>query len=412
MGRTTWYLVLGNGPTSLDGENNRRGKIAVLPLSWLTGTAWTSTSPYTDGPPQVLVENGTVRPVKAFRIPNEAPTGGAWPSTYAAADVSNQGGVFMLDPKEVQERDADGIPMDDTNGDPITVEISESYVSDLISIDLNLETPVNPIFGGMYETEAVYFGTTDGSEFVGAEDATLWPYGGRAYRLVTRDNATTTTRLNPPGNWKLKKIMDTGGPITGALSLGWDKANFWIYFGTGKFFSIKDKPDDTIQHFYGLKETLDPATCEPSWGEFDWGATLDPGGTSGSKGFVRSDYILTADIEGVTLTDPVDGSTVPLIFCEDGSSSSGDCPLGSLGSTVPALDTDGTVLDGLMEVDDQGNPTLARQFYSFEDLRKYIAGDGRDYNFLNNDPPGIGTLRFPGTNLAHPIVRHDNVTEF
>ena len=54
--------------------------------------------------------------------------------------------------------------------------------------------------------------------------------------------------------------------MTGGLSAGWDYANFWIYFGTGRFFDTDDKTDDTVQRFFGVKEPLD-ANCEMTWDE-------------------------------------------------------------------------------------------------------------------------------------------------
>jgi type IV pilus assembly protein PilY1 len=45
-------------------------------------------------------------------------------------------------------------------------------------------------------------------------------------------------------------------PITAAASVGTDGFNFWIYFGTGRFFDAYDKTDDTQQGYYGIKEPV------------------------------------------------------------------------------------------------------------------------------------------------------------
>ncbi len=36
---SNWYLVMGNGPTDLDGsnDNDEQGKLAILPLEWMLG---------------------------------------------------------------------------------------------------------------------------------------------------------------------------------------------------------------------------------------------------------------------------------------------------------------------------------------------------------------------------------------
>ena len=75
---TSWYLILGSGPTNLDGTSTQDAKLAVLPLSWLMGTP------------------------KALRIPDALPT-----------VANDQGGTFTL--------------------------TANSFVSDLISVDFELE---------------------------------------------------------------------------------------------------------------------------------------------------------------------------------------------------------------------------------------------------------------------------------
>jgi type IV pilus assembly protein PilY1 len=46
--------------------------------------------------------------------------------------------------------------------------------------------------------------------------------------------------------------------------VGTDRYNYWIYFGTGRFFDAIDKTDDAQQSFYGIKE---PKDCT---GKFTW----------------------------------------------------------------------------------------------------------------------------------------------
>ncbi|MBW1609480.1 MAG: hypothetical protein JRJ74_15470, partial [Deltaproteobacteria bacterium] len=75
---TSWNLILGSGPTNVDGTSTQDAKIAVLPLDWLVGTP------------------------KTLRIPDVIPTA-----------ANDQGGTFTL--------------------------TANSFVSDLISVDFELE---------------------------------------------------------------------------------------------------------------------------------------------------------------------------------------------------------------------------------------------------------------------------------
>ena len=212
---SNWYLIMGNGPTTLKGENNQQGKIAVMPMKWLNG-----------------VKNNA-GPVP-FRIPNSAPPLGD----------ANGGGIIEIEPKIIDS---------DNN-----TEITESFVSDLITVDLDLETEAHSTLGGLYKSDAVYFGTVDGSGFASDSDGnTYWPGGGRAYRLVTRIlDGEGKQDVTTPDEWKLKKLIDAQAPVSGALSVGWDGSNYWFYFGTGRFFDVKDKTDNTTQRFFGVKEPM------------------------------------------------------------------------------------------------------------------------------------------------------------
>ena len=52
-------------------------------------------------------------------------------------------------------------------------------------------------------------------------------------------------------------MLNPGRPITAAPMVGWDGDNFWVYFGTGRFFDKRDKSDassNAQESYYGLKE--------------------------------------------------------------------------------------------------------------------------------------------------------------
>jgi type IV pilus assembly protein PilY1 len=76
---TDWYLILGNGPTTFDGESMQNGRVCTFPLDWLVGAAR-----------------------QAVRIPNAPPSAGS------------EAGCF-------------------------TLPDSNSFVSDLITVDFDLD---------------------------------------------------------------------------------------------------------------------------------------------------------------------------------------------------------------------------------------------------------------------------------
>jgi type IV pilus assembly protein PilY1 len=223
-----WYLILGSGPTDMDGKSTQDAKVAVFPLDWLVD--W---------------QTGGVK--RAFRITDALPT-----------VASFEGGTFTL--------------------------TANSFVSDMISVDFQLEE--------FYKTDAVYFGTVSG---------TWGSWGGGMYRLVTRKVTAGTQVVTKPSEWSTLLstsglsnplyLLNTGQPVTGAASIGTDFENYWIYFGTGRFFDSDDKTDsgsNAQQTYYGIKE---PRDCD----EFTWETVEKTGSwntTPGAQGLLQVDKIL------------------------------------------------------------------------------------------------------------------------
>jgi type IV pilus assembly protein PilY1 len=122
---------------------------------------------------------------------------------------------------------------------------ADAFVSDVISVDFQLN----------YNTDAVYFGTIQGSE---------GSWGGKLRRVVMDDDTdpatwdADSTMLNltpdPPG-------LSNGQPITAAPAIALDAdGNRWIFVGTGRFFNRDDASNDDQQSYYGLKEPGDWST--------------------------------------------------------------------------------------------------------------------------------------------------------
>lgn len=336
-GQTSWHLVFGNGPTTLKGENNQLGKVAVLPLNWLKGEiTWNSATL----PKPTSLDPNTKKP---FRIPNVAPVSGG-----------SEGGIIS-------------IPID-TSTATTTLETSYSFTGDLVNVDYDIAAQTTADLGALYRSDAIYFGTVDGKGFAPYDatdplslynpldpNATHWDGGGRLYRLVTQKMSGTVQVPSTPDEWEMKLLLDAKAPITGAPGIGWDGFNYWIYFGTGRFFDKDDKTDQDPNYFFGVKEPvinwLDCASSQDqTWDEviFDITATsFAPDSTPGSRGLFRADHTLVVDRKTIVPTLNLDS----YVYCETGSTDT-ECQLDAMGLTP-----------------------LTGDYYSFNDILDYIVGD-------------------------------------
>ncbi|MCI5119599.1 MAG: hypothetical protein D3908_00050 [Candidatus Electrothrix sp. AUS4] len=243
-----WYMVLGNGPSDIDGTNakDEQGKIAILPLDWLKGPAlnWS-----TRGIPS---SNGAKT---AARIYDEKPSA-----------AHNQGGVYR-------------VPLAD----------GASYVSDIISVDYNIGAynDTGDDLGVRYRTDAIYFGTADGTWhpeypndfYVKSGEQRYWNGGGRLFRLVTKVLGTDgKEQASLPEDWAnvwtdedpLRMLIDLKGPMVAAPSVAYDGYNYWIYGGVGRFYDELDRTDD------GRCLPVNPVCLEPGKCTDDPACSSDP----------------------------------------------------------------------------------------------------------------------------------------
>ena len=218
-----WYLLLGSGPTAMDGTSLQEGKVAVFPLDKLTTS-----------------------PRAAFQIPDTVPM------------VGDESGRFLLSD-------------------------SNSFVSDLITVDFDLVEN--------YRADVVYFGTVEG---------TWGNWGGKVYRLVThKDDGAGDETFSKPSEWTSLlgtnpvPLIDVGRPVTAAPAIGWDGEYRWVYFGTGRFFHPDDKTDagsNAQDTYYGIKE---PQDCD---GNLTWDTVekspVNPVADPGDRGLLQVDQIL------------------------------------------------------------------------------------------------------------------------
>ncbi|HHO48516.1 MAG TPA: hypothetical protein ENN06_08720 [Desulfobacteraceae bacterium] len=278
-----WYLLFGSGPhenfENVDANNAIKGlsdspaKVSVLPLDW-------------------LVEK-TLSPKSPLRIPAAKPD----------QSTSPEAGTFVL---------YDGGVSPELRSD-------NGFVSDMITVDFD----INPNYRE-YKADAAYFGTVQGDFALG--------WGGLMYRLVTKiigddgsplgvgiqDSGDEPVR--PPYEWKIKPLIDLRGenqPITAAASVGTDNyKNFWIYFGTGRFFDADDKTDRTQQAYYGIKEPIKKVDNKRY---FTWEEVVLPAHPArdegdGTRGLWRVDQIEVGLLENSFV-----GSGV--LTCRDGGTS-------------------------------------------------------------------------------------------
>jgi type IV pilus assembly protein PilY1 len=159
---------------------------------------------------------------------------------------------------------------------PFVVTESASFMADPIAVDVDLssyDADTGTNYDIRWSHELAYIGTTYGS-------AGAW--GGKMYRLRFRDSKNKI--ITDPNLWTMGLFMDAAGPISSAPNATKDiLGNIWLYFGTGRFWSVADKaeclaacavPTSTAcqtcentsrRWFYGVTEPRD------SYGELTWG---------------------------------------------------------------------------------------------------------------------------------------------
>jgi type IV pilus assembly protein PilY1 len=198
---TEWSLILGSGPDDLDGTSEQNARLAVIPLH----------------------DRMNPSSLKSLRIPAAAPV----PPAPTGTDYEDFGTIFVPD--------------------------TNSFISDLITIDLETRS--------QYMADIVYFGTVAG----------VWgDWSGKLNRLVTRKTTSPTSQaISRPHEWpgllsplltNPNVLYDPGHPIVAPPTVATDGQDFWVYFGTGRFFDVDDKTDSSsndIQTFYGIREPID-----------------------------------------------------------------------------------------------------------------------------------------------------------
>jgi type IV pilus assembly protein PilY1 len=220
-----WYLVLGSGP--IDG----------------TGAGFTA-----------MTEATSTQQAKIYIIDLNAVGAGSTPLLDAKGNSLPAAGAFQALPD------------------------SDSFISDLITVDFDLN----------YKTNAIYFGTISGS---------APNYGGKLRRIVIDNDPD-------PNTWVADStLIDVGLPISAAPSVAVDDdGRFWVYFGTGRFFTRDDILYTATQSYFGVSE---PWIDSDSDGkvqvtELDWSTALSGNLVDVSNAVVYEDGY---DVTGVSVPD-------------------------------------------------------------------------------------------------------------
>ncbi len=136
-----------------------------------------------------------------------------------------------------------------------------SFMGDFISLDANLD----------YRVDVMYAGNV-----IKRTTGSLWE--GRMYRLTTGGSTNPATSWgiddgpNRTPTLVLKNFRSCNPdpcsgnskyePVTAAPALTRDDANnFWVFFGTGRYYSIADKIDTDTQRFFGVKDPVVNGSC-------------------------------------------------------------------------------------------------------------------------------------------------------
>ncbi len=198
-----WYLVFGNGPTELDGTSKQKPHVFVMPLNWLAGTK---------------------EPDHELRFPLYDSAG------MNASLKTDHGAAYELPAAK--------------NG----------FIGDPVAADFELLPD--------YKANVVYFGTSEHQTMASGHNSEgKLEWGGKMYRLVVGDRKYVAGKpyqaKTTPMDWRLNILLDVQQPVNSPATVGWDKENFWVYFGTGKLANHGcEKQNNDPQSFYGLKEPM------------------------------------------------------------------------------------------------------------------------------------------------------------
>ncbi len=214
-----WYLVFGNGPDDQTGTNTQKPTLFIMPLDWLAGIGGFD---------------------RELRFP-----------LYNLTEPNTS------------------LPCDD--GAAYTLPTSNhGYIGDPATVDFELLPN--------YKANVVYFGSTEHHAFdPDHPSSTPGNLAGKMYRLIIGDQNHSGGQVSQapttPDNWYINVLLDTQQPISQPVTVGWDKENYWVFFGTGQRARPDCQESFSGRHsFYGLKEPMERnfLTIDSEYGELSY----------------------------------------------------------------------------------------------------------------------------------------------
>ncbi|MFC1837406.1 hypothetical protein ACFLYW_01835 [Thermodesulfobacteriota bacterium] len=351
----SWSLILGSGPTEVDGTSGQAARVAAIPLERFVVTK----------PVAPAAADPAVDPLKHMRIPAALPL-----ASGAVADVEDSGfGTY-------------------------TLGYGSSFVSDIITVDMQTNRD--------YMADVIYFGTISG-------DWSPTGWSGKMHRIVTREEISNATNgipgdivgcdtpkqvFNEAINWDPELLIDVGQPITTAPTVGTDGVDFWVYFGTGRFFHQDDKTDDSsnaTQSYYGIREPVD-ADCDLNWEEV-WNNRTDPtcvtdarcpdgdfGDYRGTRGLMHVDTIGVLSAESVNQADTI--YCKDLAVLDDNGTDNANCTAASTPyGCCTGVGTGTCETDDTLDISDKSCQSLTDLYDNYNIYES--PGSDPDYTYMN-----------------------------
>lgn len=201
----SWFLALGNGPSGLKGESDQEGALIVrkFKTNLTMGQGLSKTGDLWEG-----IGTSTTTTTTTAAGTTETTTTKA-PEVYFFTGEAN------------------------------------SFISNPYTPDLQQGTTE-----GAFSADTTYFGTVAGG-FTSDDENDPGTWTGKMHRVVIQEATTPSD----PNTWTESVFYNPGAPIsTSPIVSQDDNDNYWVFFGTGRFYDQQDKKSVAAQSFYGLKE--------------------------------------------------------------------------------------------------------------------------------------------------------------
>jgi len=150
-----------------------------------------------------------------------------------------------------------------TDYDGASTHRARVYVVNLLTGEMlrNFQAAENNAFMGSSITVDVGLNYNVDVGYIGETYAAGSNWKGKMYRFQVPiiDSSSPNPNLwvydTNPTNWQFSLMFNAEGPITDAPAASIDERNnFWVFFGTGRYYSDADRADLTTQYMYGMKD--------------------------------------------------------------------------------------------------------------------------------------------------------------